>query len=117
MGLAAAWWCVKLLPSVKALPIPLLNAVRIDPAVLLFALATAILTGLLFGVAPALQVSTTELSEELKTGGQNMPGPGGRTRRLRDAIAVIEMAVSLALNLNSALVPGQPLEICNTRLF
>jgi putative ABC transport system permease protein len=104
VGLAAAWWCVKLLPSVKALPIPLLNAVRIDPAVLLFALATAILTGLLFGVAPALQVSTTELSEELKSGGQNMPGPGGRTRRLRDAIAVVEIAVSLALLVGAGLL-------------
>ncbi len=96
-GLAAAWWCVSLLRSAKALPIPLVNPVRIDVTVLLFTLATAVLTALLSGVAPALQASAGGLSEELKSSSLSLPGPGGRTRKLRDAIAVSEIAVSLAL--------------------
>ena len=112
-GLAAASWCVNLLRSAKALPIPLVNPVRIDLAVLLFTLATAVLTGLLFGVAPALQASATGLSEELKSGGQGMPGPGGRTRRLRDAIAVAEIAVSLALLVGAGLLMRSFLKMRN----
>jgi putative ABC transport system permease protein len=103
-GLAAAWWCVSLLPSARALPMPLVNPVRIDLTVLLFTLGTAVVTGLLFGVAPALQSSAGALSEELKSSGLSMPGPGGRTRRLRDAIAVAEIAVSLALLVGAGLL-------------
>jgi putative ABC transport system permease protein len=103
-GLAAAWWGVRLLQSVKSLPIPLVNPVRIDLSVLLFTLATAVLTGLLFGILPALQASTVRLNEELKSSSQAVVGAGSRTQRLRDAIAVAEIAVSLALLVGAGLL-------------
>ena len=103
-GLAAAWWGVRLLQSVKSLPIPLVNPVRIDLPVLLFTLAAAVLTGLLFGILPALQASGIRLSEELKSSGQAVLGTGRRTRRLRDAIAVAEIALSLALLVGAGLL-------------
>ena len=103
-GLAAAWWGVRLLQSVKAQPIPLLNPVRIDVPVLLFTLAAAVLTGLLFGILPALQASAIPLSMELNSTSHGTGGTGSRTRRLRDAIAVAEMAVSLALLIGAGLL-------------
>ena len=103
-GLAAAWWGVRLLQSAKSLPIPLVNPVRIDLPVLLFTLAAAVLTGLLFGILPALQASPGRLSEELKSSSQAVVGAGSRTHRLRDAIAVAEIAVSLALLVGAGLL-------------
>ena len=103
-GLAFAWWAVRLLQSVETLPIPLVNPVRIDLAVLLFTLGAAVVTGLLFGILPALQASGLALSEELKAGGQGVPGGRRGTRRWRDAIAVAEIAVSLALLVGAGLL-------------
>jgi len=103
-GLAAAWWGVRLLQSAKSLPIPQVNPVRIDLSVLLFTLTTAVLTGLLFGILPALQALPARLSEELKSSSQTAGGAGGRARRLRDAIAVAEIAVSLALLVGAGLL-------------
>jgi putative ABC transport system permease protein len=103
-GLAAAWWGVRLLQSVKTLPIPLVNPVRIDLSVLLFTLAAAVFTGVLFGILPALQASGMRLGEELKSSGQAVLGTGRRARRLLDGIAVAEIAVTLALLVGAGLL-------------
>jgi putative ABC transport system permease protein len=103
-GLAAAWWGVRLLQSSKSQPITLVNPVGIDVPVLLFTLGAAVLTGLLFGILPALQASSAPLSTVLNSTDQGTGGAGGRTRLLRDAIAVAEVAVSLALLVGAGLL-------------
>jgi putative ABC transport system permease protein len=103
-GLVAAWWGVGMLRSVKTLPIPLANPIRIDLPVLAFTLTAAVLTGLLFGVLPALQASAAGLSDALKASSRTAGGTGGRTRRWRDAIAVAEIALSLALLVGAGLL-------------
>jgi len=103
-GLAAAWWGVRLLRAAKSLPIPLVNPVQIDVSVLLFTLAAAVLTGVLFGILPALQASAVGLNEELKSASRATGGTGTRARRWRDGIAVAEIAVSLALLVGAGLL-------------
>jgi putative ABC transport system permease protein len=103
-GLLAAWWGVHALQSSESQPIMLVNPVGIDVPVLLFTLGAAVLTGLLFGILPALQASAVPLSRELNSTSQGTGGAGGRTRRLRDAIAVAEVAVSLALLVGAGLL-------------
>ncbi len=103
-GLAAAWVGVGLLQSAKSQPIPLVNPVRIDLPVLLFTLGAAVVTGVLFGILPALQASAIPLSTELNSTSHGTGGAGGRTRRLRDVIAVAEVAVSLALLIGAGLL-------------
>lgn len=103
-GLGLAWWGVRLLASIKSLPVPLANPIRIDSWVLLFTLGVAVATGLLFGVLPALQASGIRLADELKSGSQTVAGGGNRARRLRDAIAVAEIALSLALLIGAGLL-------------
>ncbi len=103
-GLAAAWWGITLLQSVKSMPVPLVNPIQIDVAVLLFTFAATVLTGLLFGILPALRASSVQLSEELNSTSHGTGGAGGRTRRLRDVIAVAEIAVSLALLVGAGLL-------------
>lgn len=103
-GLAAAWWGVRLLSSVKSLPIPMFNPVTIDVSVFLFTLLAAVGTGLLFGILPALQASKISLADELKSGNKGSAGSGSRARRLRDMIAVAEIALSLALLVGAGLL-------------
>ena len=103
-GLAAAWWGVRALQGVKTLPIPVVTPIQIDLSVLLFTLGAAVITGLLFGTLPAWQASGAGLSEELKSGSHAVRGGSGRARRVRDAIAVAEIALSLALLVGAGLL-------------
>ncbi len=68
---------------------------RLDPRVLGFTLVTAVLTALLFGLAPALAASKTELVSSLK--GEALARPGRRWLTLRNALVVGQVALSLVL--------------------
>jgi putative ABC transport system permease protein len=74
----------------------------IDGPVLLFTLGIAVFTGLLFGLAPALQALKTDLHETLKEGGR---GAGGslRKNRLRSSLVVVQVALSLVLLISASL--------------
>ena len=75
---------------------------KIDGGVLLFTLGIAVATGLLFGLAPALQALKSDLHETLKEGGR---GAGGslRKNRLRSALVIAEVALSLVLLISASL--------------
>ncbi len=75
---------------------------KIDRAVLLFTLGVAVVTGLLFGLAPALQALKPDLHETLKEGGR---GAGGslRKNRLRSVLVIVQVALSLALLITASL--------------
>ncbi len=96
-GTLGAWWCVRLLENAKTVPIPRANPVEVDGSVLLFTVAVSVVAGILFGLAPALQISGSNYSEELKAGAQTVLGPAGDRRWLRDALVIGEIAVTLAL--------------------
>jgi putative ABC transport system permease protein len=68
---------------------------------LLYAIAVAALTGIVFGIAPALQASKPDLQEGLKDGGRGMAG-GGRTW-MRNVLVVAEVALSLVLLIGASL--------------
>jgi putative ABC transport system permease protein len=74
----------------------------IDGPVLLFTLGIAVLTGLLFGLAPALQALKPDLHGTLKEGGR---GAGGslRRNRLRSALVIVQVAFSLVLLISASL--------------
>ncbi len=73
-----------------------LDQIRIDPMVLAFTLVVSLGTGLLFGLAPALDGSRADLNEALKEGGRASPG-GGRRAGLRKLLVVSEVALSVVL--------------------
>jgi putative ABC transport system permease protein len=103
-GLALAWWCVRLLATMKTVPIPQPNPLGLDGTVLLFTFGISLLVGILFGLAPALQVSHLRLSEELKASAQAIVSPSGRRRILRHGLVVGEIAVSLVLLIGAGLL-------------
>jgi len=97
LGLLGAYWCARLIESAKTLPIPRQSPVQIDLNVLLFTIGAGVFVGLLFGLAPALQATRGKLADELKSGAQSVLSPSGWSRKLRDALVVIEIALSLSL--------------------
>jgi predicted permease len=103
-GIGLAWWGVSLFSGAASLPLPQPNPIRVDGLVLLFTIGVALIVGLLFGFAPALQTSQLDLSEELKASAQAVRSPSGRRRVLRDALVVGEIALSLALLVGAGLL-------------
>ena len=101
-GILLAQWAVGTLGALGSEQLPRLQAVSIDGRILLFTLALMLVTGLLFGLAPALQAGRVNLNELLKEGGRS--GAGSRQRRLRDALVVAEVALALVLLVGAGLL-------------
>jgi putative ABC transport system permease protein len=103
-GLTIAWWALHFLRSVVAerLPVQRLEAVGIDPWVLLFTLGASILSGLAFGAAPALTAAGTSLGGALKEGGRT--GTAGRAGLTRNAFVIAEVALALVLLVGAGLL-------------
>jgi len=101
LGLLTAYWGTSL--ALKALPdaLPRVNDIKVDATVLLFTLAASLITGVVFGLAPALQSSNPNLNETLKEGGRS--GSSGR-QGLRKVLVVAEIAISLVLLVGSGLL-------------
>src|SRR5262249_25025521 len=101
LGLLLTVWGTDVIESVGSRVTPLLAGVAIDARVLAFTLLNSLLTGLLFGLAPALQVSKPDLNESLKEGGR---GSGGGHNRLRSVLVVSEVAMALVLLVSAGLL-------------
>jgi putative ABC transport system permease protein len=82
--------------SLAPADIPRLNEVDVSPGVLFFALLISILTGLLFGLVPALQAANPDQLENLREGGRGS-GVGRRHTRVSRALVISEIALSIVL--------------------
>ena len=100
VGYAMLNWIRSLIPP-QSLP-PAVD-IRIDTSVLLFTLSVAVVTGLLFGAAPAAQTTNPSLVGGLKEGGQGTTA-SSRSRRVRDVLIVAEMALTFVLLVASGLL-------------
>ncbi len=108
LGLLLAHWSINpllaLFPNhIENLSIPKVEAIHIDARVLGFTLLVALVAGVLFGLAAALQASHTDLNESLKETGRNST-IGVRGGRLRSLLVVSEVALTLALLIGAGLL-------------
>lgn len=109
--LAAAAW--KILPAVAPVSIPRLAAARADGAVLGFALALAMINGILFGIAPALRLA--RVKEAIALGGFGSRGAAtGRRDGIRSVLVVAEVALSMMLVVIGGQLLGSFLKLVNT---
>jgi putative ABC transport system permease protein len=97
LGGGLAWAMVSALAATDVLTVSSPNPIRVDPTVLLFTLAVSLLVGVSFGLAPALQASRVDLSDELRSAGSRSMTPSGRSRRLREGLVAVEIALCLML--------------------
>jgi len=96
LGLLFAFWGTGLIEKVGSKINPMFNGFTIDLRCLAFTLGVSIITGLIFGLAPALQMSRPNLAESLK---ESARGSGGSVKgnRLRGALVITEVAMTLVL--------------------
>jgi putative ABC transport system permease protein len=102
-GLFCAWWSFSFLTQLIPDSMTLNAGVRIDARVFGFALLLSLLTGIIFGLTPALQVAKVDLNEALKQSG-GRTGTGAGHRRLRSALVVTEIALALVLLVGAGLL-------------
>jgi len=101
-GLALAWGSIELVRAWNPGNLPLIDSVRLDGRALAFTLLVSMLTGVLFGLAPALESARADLNSTLKEGGR---AGAGRTRgRARAVLVVSEISVSLILLVGAGLL-------------
>jgi putative ABC transport system permease protein len=101
-GLALAWWTTRATAAWREAGVPRAADTGIDPAVLGFTAAAAVLSALVFGLLPALQLSKHTVHEALKEGGRQS---GGRLRtRTREAFVAVQVALALVLLVGASLL-------------
>ena len=103
LGLLLALWGTSLVESLGSKVNPMLNSISIDLRVLGFTVAISLLTGVVFGLVPALHLSKPDLIESLKEGGRSS-GSGASRNRLRGALVVSEVAMALVLLISAGLL-------------
>ena len=99
-----AWWAVQVLRNAMPEGVPRISQISIDLRVLAAAAGLALVTGLLFGLAPALQLSKPDLANALKEGARG--SVGGQRQRLRSALVVLEVALAVVLLVGASLFIG-----------
>ena len=103
IGLIFAYGGLQILTTVGPANIPRLSEVGIDGRVLVFTLVVSILTGIIFGLTPALQATKPDINECLKEGQRGSSG-GSNSARVRNWLVVTEMALALILLIGSGLL-------------
>jgi putative ABC transport system permease protein len=104
LGVMLAFWGIRLLVALAPSNLPRVKEVGLDVRVLGFTLVVSIITGIVFGMAPAIQVSKTDLNEVLKEGTRGA-ATGGRLRTsLRRVLVTAEIALSFVLLVSAGLL-------------
>jgi len=101
LGLLLATWGADLLVAVIPNNVPWVTEIALDQNVFGFTLAASLVTGIVFGLAPALQASSPDLNETLKEGGR---GSTGGRQGARSVLVVAEVALALVLLIGAGLM-------------
>ena len=117
-GLLIAYWVVPalvaVLPESQLDAMPFLKTLQIDSGILAFAFALSMVTGVVFGLAPALQSSRLDLNEALKEGGRH--ANAGTSYRLRSSMVVTEIALAVVLLVGAGLMMKSLLRLLQTNV-
>jgi putative ABC transport system permease protein len=101
-GLLLAYASLRPLVALSPVEVPGFRQVSIDGRVLAFTLVAAVVTGLLFGLVPALKISRPEIGQLLKEGSRGSAGIGGR--RFRGFLVMAEIGLALVLLVGAGLM-------------
>ncbi len=112
LGLLIAMWGIDLLLAATPADLPRLNEIALDGRAIGFTVVMTLLTGVIFGLAPALQASKADLNDALKEGGRGS-SEGGSRNKLRSALVVAEIAMSLVLLVGAGLLTQSFLRLLN----
>jgi predicted permease len=113
LGLGVAWFGIKWLVAISPRDLVSLQSVGINTSVLGWTLLVSILTGIIFGLAPALHITRINLNESLKEGGKGETGQANSNRRLRSGLVVAEVALAIVLLASAGLLVKSFLRLQN----
>ena len=102
-GALLAVWGTRALVALSPAFLPRVDTIRMDARVVLFLIAVTVLTGLVFGLAPAMHASAVNLTDTLKDGGRGGSDGHGRNR-LRSFLVASEFALALILLIGAGLM-------------
>ncbi|HEU0176620.1 MAG TPA: ABC transporter permease [Blastocatellia bacterium] len=104
VGSLIAVWALDLIVKFGPENVPRLSEVRLDPRALGFTLLVTLLTGVLFGLAPALQGARVSLTEAINESGRASDAGGREGARLRNALVILETALAVVLLVGAGLL-------------
>ena len=104
LGLVFAWWSLRALVAVSPRDLFLLQGVSLNLPVLAVTVAVSLATGILFGLAPAFEATRLSLNASLKEGGRGAAGQSARSRRMRGALVIAEVALAIVLLTSAGLL-------------
>jgi len=104
LGLVIAWWGISALVAISPRDLVNLQGVGLNLTVLAWTLAVSLLTGIIFGIAPALEATRLNLNDALKEGSKGAGGQGVRSSGLRGALVITEVALALVLLASAGLL-------------
>jgi putative ABC transport system permease protein len=113
IGALLAAWGIDLLVTLSDGTIPTTSVVKMDSTVLAFTFATSLLTGLLFGVLPALRTVKLNLSDSLKEGSRS-GGESALKNRTRSLLVVFESAIAVVVLIAAGLLVRSLIALQNT---
>lgn len=102
-GLLVAFWGLAAITKLLPADFPRLNEIQIDLRILGFTFAASVLTGILFGLAPALQISRPDVQEAIRETGRGTSG-SRRQSRFRQSLIAVEVALSVVLLVGAGLL-------------
>jgi predicted permease len=118
LGLLIAYWSVgglvAALPETQLNALPFLKSLHLDASILAFSFGLSLLTGIVFGLAPALTSSRLDLNEVLKEGSRNTAGGAGH--RLRSVLVMSEIALAVVLLIGAGLMMKSLLRLLQANL-
>ncbi len=109
-GLLVARWGLDALLALAPDELPRTSSIHLDPTVLVFSFLLSLVTGVVFGVAPAWLAAHTDMNESLKQGARGSTDARGR---LRGALVVLEVAFALVLLAGAGLLARSFLRLTN----
>ena len=102
LGLVLAVWGINALRATNTTLLPRVGEVRVDGAVVVFSLALSLVTGLLFGLAPAIRMASHRLHDSIKDGARG--AAGGAVTRFRNSLVLAEVALAVVLLVGAGLL-------------
>jgi predicted permease len=116
LGLLLSIWGVHVLRAITPTDLPEHGHFALNANILWFTLAVSLLTGILFGLAPALQASTRRVGAAIRDGFGSLAGTSRRPHRLRSALVVVEIALAVILVVGATLVARSLQKLLSVKL-
>ena len=116
LGIGIAEACMRVIANLKNFGLPNVNSFGLNGTALAFTFALSILTGVLFGIVPALHTARTDAFDELKGGAGGVVSHGRNKRFASDALVVAEVALALLLLASAGLLLKDFQRLRNTKV-